>query len=83
MQKLGVKTVAELQAVPMEEPLTAVTTSGRTTPDFGPVVDGSYCARQHVRARSRRERAALPVMVGSNKDEHALYAREHPLFGKT
>jgi para-nitrobenzyl esterase len=82
MQKLGVKTVAELQAVPMEDLLTAVTTSDRTTPDFGPVVDGSYLPAHMFEPEAVASARGIPVMVGSNKDEHALYAREHPLAGQ-
>lgn len=82
MQKLGVKTVAELQSVTMDELLAAVTTSGRTTPDFGPVVDGSYLPTHMFEPEAAASARGIPVMVGSNKDEYALYAREHPLIGK-
>lgn len=82
MQKLGVKTIPELQAIPMDELLAAVTTTGRTTPDFGPVVDGSYLPADMFEPEAVASARGIPVMVGSNKDEYAIYAREHPLMGK-
>jgi para-nitrobenzyl esterase len=82
MEKLGVKTIAELQAISMDDLVAAVTTTGRTTPDFGPVVDGSYLPANMFEPEAAPSARGIPVMVGSNKDEYALYAREHPLFGK-
>jgi para-nitrobenzyl esterase len=82
MEKLGVKTVAELQAVSMDALLAAVTTTGRTTPDFGPVVDGTYLPANMFEPESAASSRGVPIMVGSNKDEYAIYAREHPLIGK-
>lgn len=82
MQKLQVKTIAELQAVPMDKLLAAVTTSGRTEPDFGPVVDGTYLPANMFEPVAAASARGVPIMVGSNKDEYALYAREHPLIGK-
>ncbi len=82
MTKLNVKTIAELQAVPMEKVLAAVTTTGRTTPDFGPVVDGDYLPADMfdpVAAPSARD---VPIIVGTNRDEFSLYARDNPHFGK-
>jgi len=82
MTKLQVKTVEQLQALPMATLLAAVTTTGRTTPDFGPVVDGAYLPADMfdpVAARSARD---VPIIVGTNRDEYSLYAREHPNFGK-
>jgi para-nitrobenzyl esterase len=82
MEKLSVKSIAELQAVPMDELLAAVTTTGRTTPDFGPVVDGTYLPQDMFEPVPAASARGIPIMVGSNKDEHSIYAREHPLFGK-
>jgi para-nitrobenzyl esterase len=82
MAKLQVKSVAELQAVPMEKLLAAVTTTGRTDPDFGPVVDGQYLPADMFDKVAAPSSHGLPIMVGSNRDEYALYAREHPLVGK-
>jgi para-nitrobenzyl esterase len=82
MAKLQVKSVAELQALPMDKLLAAVTTTGRTDPDFGPVVDGQYLPADMFDPAAAPSSHGLPIMVGSNRDEHALYAREHPLAGK-
>lgn len=82
MRKSGVNTIAELQALPMEKLLAAVTTTGRTTPDFGPVVDGSYLPGNMFDPVAAPTARGIPIMVGSNKDEHALYVRDHPLTGK-
>lgn len=82
MAKLNVKTIAELQAVPMEKLLAAVTTTGRTTPDFGPVVDGEYLPAHMFDPVAAPSARNVPIIVGSNRDEYSLYAREHPSFGK-
>ncbi len=82
MAKLQVKSVAELQAVPMDKLLAAVTTTGRTEPDFGPVVDGQYLPADMFDPVAVPSSHGLPIMVGSNRDEYALYARENPLAGK-
>jgi para-nitrobenzyl esterase len=82
MSKLKVKTVEELQALPMETVLAAVTTTGRTTPDFGPVTDGAYLPADMFTPVAAASARGIPVIVGTNRDEHALYARDHPLYGK-
>jgi para-nitrobenzyl esterase len=82
MSKLGVKTVAELQAVPMEKLLAAVTTTGRTTPDFGPVTDGKYLPVDMFVPSAAPTAHNVPIIIGANRDEYSLYARELPNFGK-
>ena len=82
MNKLKVKSAAELQALPMDQLLAAVTTTGRTDPDFGPVVDGQYLPADMFDPVAAPSSHGLPIMVGSNRDEFALYARENPLAGK-
>lgn len=82
MTKLGVKSVAELQALPMEKVLAAVTTTGRTTPDFGPVTDGKYLPVDMFVPAAAPTAHNVPIIIGSNKDEYALYARQMPNFGK-
>jgi para-nitrobenzyl esterase len=82
MAKLNVKTVAELQAVPMDKLLAAVTTTGRTTPDFGPVVDGQYLPADMFAPVAAPSAHNVPIIVGTNRDEYALYAREHPIGSK-
>jgi para-nitrobenzyl esterase len=82
MTKLNVKTIAELQAVPVEKLLAAVTTTGRTTPDFGPVVDGEYLPADMFDPIAAPSARNVPIIVGTNRDEYALYAREHPIGSK-
>jgi para-nitrobenzyl esterase len=82
MGKLGVRTAAELQALPVEKVLAAVTTEVRTTPDFGPVTDGKYLPVDMFVPQAAASARDVPVIVGSNRDEYALYAREAPNFGK-
>jgi len=82
MAKLNVKTFAELQAVPMDKLLAAVTTTGRTTPDFGPVTDGEYLPADMFDPVAAASARNVPIIVGTNRDEYALYAREHPIGNK-
>jgi para-nitrobenzyl esterase len=82
MAKLNVKSVAELQSVPMDKLLAAVTTTGRTTPDFGPVTDGDYLPADMFDPVAAPSARNVPIIVGTNRDEHALYAREHPIGSK-
>jgi para-nitrobenzyl esterase len=82
MAKLNVTSVAQLQALPMEAILAAVTTTGRTTPDFGPVTDGKYLPADMFTPAAVASTHGVPVIVGSNRDEYSLYARELPNFGK-
>jgi para-nitrobenzyl esterase len=82
MTKLKVTTVAQLQALPMETILAAVTTTGRTEPDFGPVTDGKYLPVDMFVPTAAPSTHNVPVITGSNRDEYSLYARELPNFGK-
>jgi para-nitrobenzyl esterase len=82
MSKLGVRTAAELQALPVEKVLAAVTTEVRTTPDFGPVTDGKYLPVDMFTPQAAASARNVPIIIGSNRDEYALYAREAPNFGK-
>ncbi len=82
MQKLDVHTVEGLQQVPMETLIAAVAKPVRTTPSFGPVVDGIYLPRHMFVPDSAPSARGVPLMIGSNKDEFALYERGNPNFGK-
>ena len=59
-----------------------MTTTGRTTPDFGPVVDGDYLPADMFDPVAAPSARNVPIIVGTNRDEHALYAREHPIGSK-
>ncbi len=82
MAKLNVTTVEQLQALPVDTVLAAVTTTGRTTPDFGPVTDGNYLPSDMFTPVAAASAHGIPIIVGTNREEHALYARDHPAFGK-
>jgi para-nitrobenzyl esterase len=82
MAKLKVTSVAQLQALPMDVLLGAVTTTGRTEPDFGPVTDGKYLPADMFAPVAVASTHNIPVIIGSNRDEYSLYARELPNFGK-
>jgi para-nitrobenzyl esterase len=80
--KLGVKSIAELQSLPMEKILAAVTETGRTTPDFGPTTDGKYLPVDMFAPVAAPSAHGVPIIIGANRDEYSLYARELPSFGK-
>ncbi len=82
MAKLQVTTVEQLQSLPVATVLAAVTETGRTTPDFGPVVDAAYLPANMFEPVAAASAAGIPVIVGTNREEFALYARDHPKFGK-
>lgn len=83
MQKLQVSSVEELQAIPMQDLIAAISTAdGRTTPNFGPITDGNYLPQDMFSPASAPSAVGVPVMVGSNRDEYSLYERSNPNFGK-
>ena len=82
MAKLKVTTVEQLQALPIETLLAAVTETGRTTPDFGPVTDGVYLPVNMFEPVAAATAKGIPVIVGTNRDEHLRYATEHPFYSK-
>ena len=82
MSKLGARTVADLQTVPIDKLLAAVTTEVRTTPDFGPVTDGKYLPADMFVPEAVASARGVPIIIGSNRDEYALYAREAANFGQ-
>ena len=82
MAKLNVKTVAELQALPMETLLAAVTTTGRTTPDLDPVTDGKYLPSDMFVPAAAASAHGVPIIIGTNRDEYALFLRGQPGFGQ-
>ena len=82
MEKLGARTVEELQALSAKELLQSVATSVRTALDFGPVVDGHYLPRHMFVPDSAPSAVGVPILVGSNRDEYALYESTNPKFGE-
>jgi para-nitrobenzyl esterase len=82
MAKLNVKTIAELQALPMEKLLAAVTTTGRTTPELEPVTDGKYLPADMFVPVAAASAHGVPIIIGTNRDEYALFLRGQPGFGQ-
>jgi para-nitrobenzyl esterase len=82
MAKLKVTTAEQLQAVPVADLIAAVTDDVRTTPDFGPVTDGGYLPAHMFEPAAAPSAHGIPVIVGTNRDEHARYATSHPKFNK-
>jgi para-nitrobenzyl esterase len=82
MSRLKVSTVEQLQALPVAALIAAVTDDVRTTPDFGPVTDGGYLPADMFEPVASASARGIPVIVGTNRDEHAIYATGHPKFDK-
>jgi para-nitrobenzyl esterase len=83
MSKLKITTAEQLQALPLATLIAAVAETGeRTTPDFGPVTDGGYLPADMFEPAAAGSARGIPVIVGTNRDEHARYATSHPKFGK-
>lgn len=83
MEKLDVSGVEELQAIPMEDLVAAISAAdGRTTLNFGPITDGNYLPQDMFSPESAPSAVGVAVMVGSNRDEYSLYERGNPNFGK-
>ncbi len=87
MEKLGVATVAELQAVPAETLLEAARAvlpargfSGG--PNFGPIVDGVVLKRDPFLPAAPEQSKDVPVMIGYNKDEMTIFNAAQPWFGR-
>jgi para-nitrobenzyl esterase len=82
MEKLKVASVEELQAVPATDLLAAVTSDVRTTPNFGPVKDGGYLPVDMFIPDSAPSAVGVPIIIGSNRDEIALYESANPNYGQ-
>jgi para-nitrobenzyl esterase len=82
MSKLKVTSAEQLQGLPVATLIAAVTDDVRTTPDFGPVTDGGYLPAHMFEPAAAASARGIPVIVGTNRDEHARYATTHPKFNK-
>jgi para-nitrobenzyl esterase len=87
MAKLGVNTVAELQAVPAETLLEAARavlppSGGFGGPNFGPIVDGVVLKRDPFAEGAPAQSRDVPVMIGYNKDEMTLFTASQAWFGR-
>jgi para-nitrobenzyl esterase len=66
---LGVKSLAELRALPMEKILEAA--QKRSTVGFSPVVDGKFLPETPATLYAAGKQAHVPTMIGWNHDERA------------
>lgn len=89
MEKLGVSTISELQAVPAETLLTAARSvlearavpGGFGGPNFGPIAGGNVLPRDPFLPAGPEQSKDVPVMIGWNKDEMTLFVAAQPWFG--
>jgi para-nitrobenzyl esterase len=70
--KLGVKSLAELRALPADTVLKAA--SGRGTVGFGPVVDGVALTETVGEAYAAGRQAHVPLIAGWNRDEGSFFS---------
>jgi len=87
MAKLGVSTVAELQAVPAETLLEAARavlprTAFGGGPNFGPIVDGVVLKGDPFLPAAPAQSKNVPVLIGFNKDEMTIFNAAQPWFGR-
>ncbi|MCT2558012.1 carboxylesterase/lipase family protein [Tsuneonella sp. YG55] len=87
MEKLGVATVAQLQAVPAEDLLAAargvIPARGfGGGANFGPIVDGVVLGRDPFLPAAPAQSKDVPVMIGYNKDEMTIFNAAQPWFGR-
>ncbi len=88
MSKLGVTTVAELQAVPAETLLNAARAvlaakgGGFGGPNFGPIADGVVLKGDPFLPTAPAQSKGVPVLIGYNKDEMTIFNASQPWFGR-
>lgn len=82
MEAAGVKTIAELQALPQAKLIEAMATPGATG---GPVMDGGVLPRQPFTPDAPEISKSVPMLIGTTKDEQAILsgARDTTLFDLT
>ena len=88
LDRLGVKTLADLRVVDPHKLLDATRTEMDAGggyrmggPNFGPVVDGSVLPRDPFAPSAPEISKAVPVMIGWNKDEMTIFNAAQPWFG--
>ena len=82
LDKLGVKTAAELAALDTETiSKTSVEVPGELMRLYTPVVDGVALPRDPFVPDAPAISAKVPVMIGTNKDESTLFMFGDPKFG--
>jgi len=82
LEKLGVKTAAELAAVPTDHlSRTSITVGADVMRLYAPVLDGVAIPRHPFEPDAAPLNADVPVLIGTNKDESTLFLLGHPRFG--
>jgi len=83
LDKLGVKTPAELAAVPTDVlSRESVAVGGEPIRLYTPVRDGVAIPRDPFEPDASPLNADVPVLIGTNKDESTLFLLSHPRFGE-
>ena len=83
LDKLGVKTPADLAAVPTDVlSRESVTVGGEPIRLYTPVLDGTAIPRHPFEPDASPLNADVPVLIGTNKDESTLFLLAHPRFGE-
>ncbi|HEY2178299.1 MAG TPA: carboxylesterase/lipase family protein [Caulobacteraceae bacterium] len=84
MAKLGASDIAQLDNLPVTDIHAAA--AAVTGPDiargFAPSLDGIALPRHPFDPRAPEESAAIPLMIGTNKDEATLFLYSDPRFGE-
>jgi para-nitrobenzyl esterase len=81
MAELGVSTLDELRAVPLERIVEAQVAVGREGHGFGPVVDGSVLPRDPYSPDAPASAAGVPLLIGTNRDEMTLFMSGRKGYG--
>ena len=82
MQRLGVKTPAELAVLSTEEiSRQSVAAGGDVMRLYTPVVDGAALPRDPFTPDASPLASGVPLLIGTNKDENTLFMFNLPKFG--
>lgn len=72
VEKIGVKSLAELRAMPTDKMLEAAKSKGQT--GFSPVVDGRFLVEPVPDTYAAGKQAHIPLLAGWNADEGSFFA---------
>jgi para-nitrobenzyl esterase len=72
LEKVGVKSLADLRAMPTDKILEAAKSKGQT--GFAPVIDGKFLNEPVVDTYAAGKQAHIPLLAGWNSDEGSFFA---------
>ena len=72
VEKIGVKSLAELRAMPTDKMLEAAKSKGQT--GFSPVIDGRFLTEPVPDTYAAGKQAHIPLLAGWNADEGSFFA---------